>query len=115
MSFSPIPGAIVPVSAELYGTSRVAGGRSGSCLGGGRRGGLAGGGAAGSAPGAGTGSGGSGVGGGAGGAGGRVRPPRSAGFFSVFCLFFLDCSVTCLHPKGGGAHSPQHPRRVRRL
>src|SRR5207247_10659197 len=98
MSFSPIPGAIVPVSAELYGTSRVAGGRSGSCLGGGRRGGLAGGGPAGSAPVAGTGPGGRGVGGGAGGAGGRLRPRPSGSFWPIFCLIFLNCSLARLPP-----------------
>src|SRR5213592_2437452 len=85
MSFSPIPGAMVPVSGESYGTSRVAG------------------------------SGGSGVGAGTAGCGVAVRPRRAASFCSICCLIFAYCSLTCLHPEGAIANSAHIHSVLRRM
>src|SRR6266513_6545595 len=115
MSFSPIPGAMVPVSTELYGRSRVASGRSGICRG--ARADSRGDSAGGWAPAGegGAGSGGNAVGGGATGWGVAVRPRRSAIFCSIVCLIFAYCSLTCLHPEVAIANSAHIHSVLRRM
>src|SRR5436190_15231316 len=115
MSFSPIPGAMVPVSTELYGRSRVASGRSGICRG--ARADSRGDSAGGWAPAGegGAGSGGNTVGGGATGWGVAVRPRRSAIFCAIVCLIFAYCSLTCLHPKVAVANSAHIHSVLRRM
>src|SRR5256886_14851910 len=110
-----MPGAIVPVSTELYGRSRVASGRSGTCRGGraGSRGASAGGWAP--AGEGGAGSGGNTVGGGATGWGVAVRPRRSAIFCAIVCLIFAYCSLTCLHPEVAIANSAHIHSGLRRM
>src|SRR5882762_5628669 len=96
-----MPGAIVPVSGELYGTSRAGSGTSGAC-----RAGLGGGVAATSW--------------GAGIAGCGVTGAGCAGLFrwraaAILSLIFCTCSLICLHPEVAIVNSAHISSVLRRM
>src|SRR5713101_10194716 len=95
-----MPGAIVPVSGELYGTSRAGRGTAGAC-----RGGLGGGVAATSWAGV---------------AGCGVAGAGCAGLFrwraaAILSLIFCTCSLICLHPEVAIVNSAHISSVLRRM
>src|SRR5712691_3864998 len=98
-----MPGAIVPVSGELYGTSRAGSGTAGAC-----RGGFGGGVAATSWDGA---AGGGVPGAGCAGCPGFVRWRAAA----ILSLTFCTCSLICLHPEVAIVNSAHISSVLRRM
>src|SRR5436853_7642197 len=100
-----MPGAIVPVSGELYGTSRVGSGTAGAC----RAGFL--GGAGGLAPTSGAGAARCVSGSAGAGCPGFARWRAAA----IFGLIVFTCSVICLHPEVAINHSGHVNSMLRRM
>src|SRR6266511_15488 len=105
-----MPGAIVPVSGESYGTSRAGSGTSGACRAG-RLGGGEGGGAAATSRAGAPGSALAGTGCGCAGCPGFVRWRAAA----ILSLTFCTCSLICLHPEVAIVNSAHINSVLRRM